>query len=154
MLVAPKTNPDHNLALNWRPSVEPGGTPGGSDSTVFSGDPAGDDDLNGVSNLMQYAMWSAAGSTLLPAASAQSIAVDNVVAEYLSLTYQQNLAADDVLLELQVSNNLIDWNSGPGSLEFVSRTNNGDGTATLVYRSASPIDSAVRQFVRLLAMQR
>jgi len=39
VLICPDANPGHTDPSNWRSSSAPGGTPGGSDSTTFTGDP-------------------------------------------------------------------------------------------------------------------
>lgn len=56
VLIAPLTNPDHENPLNWRTSLAPGGSPGGSDSLPFTGIAGDDDDKDGWSNLAEYAL--------------------------------------------------------------------------------------------------
>jgi hypothetical protein len=48
VLIAPESDPDHDLAANWRPSTMSGGAPGASDASAgFTGDPHADLDGNG-----------------------------------------------------------------------------------------------------------
>ena len=81
----------------------------------------------------------------------QNLTVDAIPNDYLTISFTLDLAADDVQHAVEISSDLSAWASGPGNVEFVSRTNHGDGTATMVYRSADPISAASRYFVRLLA---
>jgi hypothetical protein len=60
LLINPSSNPVHGYALNWRSSAALNGNPGTTDSTTFAGDPNGDDNGDGYSNLEQYAL---AGTT-------------------------------------------------------------------------------------------
>ena len=46
------------------------------------------------------------------------------------------------------------WTGGDGVVEFVSSTHNGDGTTTEVYRSAVPLDTEKRGFMRLRITER
>lgn len=45
-----------NLPGSWQAASEMGGTPGRPDFPAFSGDPTGDDNRNGISNLVEYAI--------------------------------------------------------------------------------------------------
>jgi hypothetical protein len=69
------------------------------------------------------------------------------VDEYLTLTFRRNLAADDILFEVQLSSDLSGWD--PLGTTAVSATANGDGTETVIWRSLTPIDNLVREFIRL-----
>ena len=71
---------------------------------------------------------------------------------YLTISFQRNLAADDVEFEVQVSTGLTDW-SALGTL-YVSAIYNGDGTETVTYRSVLPLASISREFLRLAVRSR
>jgi hypothetical protein len=58
VLVAPDTNPDHDLAANWRASTEAGGNPGTTDAVEFTGDPEADEDHDGLAALAEHAFGS------------------------------------------------------------------------------------------------
>ena len=150
VLIAPETNPDHTVASNWRASVAAGGSPGASDSIGFSGDPDADLDNDGIIAFLEHALGSSdsvSDPDVLPTAAIASIDPGSgVVDEYLTLTIRRNLAADDVVYEVQVANDLASWS---GATTLVSSTNNGDGTVSQVYRSNSPISASVREFIRL-----
>ena len=79
-----------------------------------------------------------------------SVDVGGVVDDYLSLEFDINLAAVGVDYELETSGDLVDWAPVGGEFTHVSTTNNGDGTATVQYRSTAPFDPAGRRdFYRL-----
>ena len=72
--------------------------------------------------------------------------------EYITISYQRNLAADDVVFEAQVSTDLVAW-SILGTT-YVSVSHNGDGTETVTCRSSTPIAFIPREFIRLRVRSR
>ena len=150
VLIAPQTNPDHTVPGNWRASAATGGNPGASDAMDFSGDPSADGDGDSVVAFLEHALGTSdtvASADALPAAAVGLLdpgtgTLDN----FLTLTFQRNLAADDVIYEVEVGSDLSAWAT---ATTFVSSTNNGDGTATEVHRSNQPISAALREFIRL-----
>jgi hypothetical protein len=56
VLIAPLTNPDHNDPANWRASMTTGGNPGSDDAVHLLASPTADDDADGFSNLVEYAL--------------------------------------------------------------------------------------------------
>ena len=155
VLIAPDTNPDHSLAASWRASSNPGGSPGVGDSMPFAGDPEADEDDDGINAFLEHALGTsdmASSTDSLPAAGIGSF--DSGMGdeeEYLTLTFQRNLAADDVIFEVEVGGDLSTWTT---DTSFVSSTNNGDGTATEVYRSNTPMRSRERELIRLRVTSR
>ncbi|MDB4301844.1 CotH kinase family protein, partial [Akkermansiaceae bacterium] len=152
-LIDPSSNPNHGLASNWRSSVAPNGTPSGSDSVVFSGDPLADNDNDGLNAFLEYALGSIAGDV---GASPEAIAAAGTGAfddgnggttDFLTLSYRRNLAADDVMFQVQLSSDLDSWNNA-GS-EYVTSVSNGDGTETVTIRSLSPMSGLEKEFIRL-----
>jgi hypothetical protein len=102
VLIAPTRNPDHSLAQNWRTSVD-SGNPGASDAAVFTGNPHADADGDGISALAEYAFGT-------------SDTVRNDPTDYLvpngtdpPLPGSPLPNADSVTVELQASDNLVDW---------------------------------------------
>jgi len=159
VLIAPQTAPDLADPLNWRPSIAIGGTPGGNDETTFSGDPNADDDNDGSSAFLEYALGT---SDSIPNSNERpkigsGLFNDGAGAfrSYPTFTFQINLAASDVIYKVQRSNDLIPehWTS-VSAVWHVSTTDNGDGTATVVWRSASPLSGQSREFMRLLVQNR
>lgn len=115
--------------------------------------PLGDATGAGISNLLKYALGippHAAGIPAgLPVAGIQSFGGIN----YLTLTYTHDPSATDVALTVEVSSDLITWNSGPGFTVEVSRVANANGSETVVTRDALPQVSAPRRFIRLRVTQ-
>ena len=92
--------------LAWRASLSTNGTPGGTDGTVFTGDPAADADGDGLPALLEYAMGtrdqdSNSGPELLQPSFALS-------GEF-QLLPTRSLAADDVTLTAEASHDLVTW---------------------------------------------
>ena len=159
VLIAPDSAPDHADPLSWRPSLAIAGTPGASDATTFVGDPNADADNDGSTAFLEYFLGSSdavGNSDGLPAIT-RGFFDDGTgtVRQYPTFSFQINLAADDVTYEIQRSTSLDTgtWTSAP-AVAYVSMTDNGDGTATLVWRSTTPISDLPREFFRLLVQER
>ena len=161
VLLDPTTLPNHNVAANWRSSTVLNGNPGVPDGTTFAAwaaansvtDPTADEDRDGFQNLQEYELLG------LPNSPSPEIAPQTGIASfgglnYLTFTFRRNLAADDIAFAPQISSDLVNWFSGPAYVVFVSEDNHGDGSATLLYRSAAPYNSAVPQFMRLYMQTR
>ncbi|MDA7882408.1 lamin tail domain-containing protein, partial [Akkermansiaceae bacterium] len=136
VLVAPDTLPDHGVASNWRSSVAIGGSPGTSDTVEFSGNPNDDLDGDGIPALLEHAFGSINGDA---GASPESQVVlgtglfEGGTVENLTMIYRRNMAADDVIIEAEISGDLVIWD--PLGVEYVSSIPNGDGTETVTFRS-------------------
>ena len=148
VLIAPMTNPDHADPLNWRSSVGADGSPGASDAVPIASDPAADLDLDGMSALLEHALGTSDADRN---SGVHAFAISHV-GGVPKIGLQQNLTADDVLLELETSVDLVNWTPAGPAFELISRTNNGDGTALLLYEHSGPI--LERHFVRARASQR
>ena len=141
VLVAPGSNPDHGEAGNWRLSSLPGGNAGESDANLFAGDPMGDNDGDGLSNLMNHALGGS-GAALAPIFS-----MGNGV---ITFSHTRNLAADDVEFEIEFSTDLVSWTSA-GAVP-VSETAIGDENSLMTWEIDAGVEG--RGFVRLRVMQR
>ncbi|MFT6595839.1 MAG: hypothetical protein ACJAT3_001817, partial [Akkermansiaceae bacterium] len=135
------------------------GTPGASDATTFVGDSNADADNDGSNAFLEYFLGSSdavGNSDGLPTIT-RGFFDDGTgtVRQYPTFSFQINLAADDVAYEIQRSTSLDTgiWTSAP-AVAYVSMTDNGDGTATLVWRSTTPISDLSREFFRLLVQER
>jgi hypothetical protein len=131
----PTHKPDPSLASNWRPSLTNGGNPGTTDALIFSGQPNGDLNGNGIPDLIDYAL----GEGGLTSMSGDTF------------TYRRRLGADDVSLEIEASSDLNSWIEASSVLIEQSRTNLGDGTE-LVELALSPVVTDTRWFFRIRAI--
>ena len=144
VLIAPATSPDHALPGSWRSSSLPGGNPGAADSVAFVGDPDADDNSNGVSNFLEHAL----GANPPPL----EVRADPDISGGLRFSFQRNLSADDVVIEVQSSEDLSSWSTTLTTL--VSSVNQGDGTAIETWAAAPPTPGGRRLFARLIAVSR
>ena len=153
VLKDPPSNPDHSDPFSWRSSVAIGGSPGGTDSIPFSGDPDDDGDADGLSAFYEYATGTSDGDGsqfALPVLSIGAVDVGGTIDDYLLFEFTINLAAEGVDYEVQKSTDLSAWSDAGGDLVLRSTSNNGDGTATVRYRSSAAFDGAeLRAFYRL-----
>ena len=154
VLIAPASNPDHADPSSWRSSVAAGGSPGGSDAVDFgAGDPDADFDGDGASAWIEHALGTSDGDAGDQASPSAGVGSDGL-GSFQILTFTRNLAADDVLYEVEISSDLSDWRSGAGEVEFLSSTNNGDGTTTEIYRAVELVGAHASSFMRLRVTQR
>jgi len=140
VLINPASNPDHSIASNWRSSVALNGNPGAGDSTVFAGNPNGDDNGDGINNLIQYAL---AGATPF-----EHPFTSDVATGFLTIRFRKNLAADDIVYSVERSVDMQTWTSG-SNVAYVSETHLMDGTAEYIWRSTHPIGETSREFLRV-----
>ena len=111
---------------------------------------ADDPDNDGLNNLMEYALASnptVASRSDLPTGETKLIEVDGITNAYLTITFRRQLAATDLTYTAELSGNLQTWNSNTAIQ--VTSTENGDGTATEVWRAHTPLTTDPRQFARL-----
>lgn len=149
--------PDHGIAANWVSSNASNGAPGSEAEFGFTGNPDDDDDGDGFSALMEYALGTSdsAGGDAANAIGISSapFLVEGDTDDYLVVSYSRNLyGLNAVTLTPEISDNLIDWSSVP-DVVFVNEVDNGDGTASVTYRSSVPIKNQDQAFIRLRATQ-
>ncbi len=145
VLRRPENNPDHSLAASWRVSGFPDGNPLATDSLIFTGDPNGDSDGDGVNDLVQHALGQGQPVVLS--------SVDLQGAPFLQFEFQRNIGADDVTVVPEVSTDLIDWEPMDISLQQTASILNGDGTESLTYRSSGSSDGFEKLFIRIRVSQ-
>ena len=162
VLVNPSGNPDHGQAASWTASRNPGGSPGTTESSGVDyaswaatsnvqGGPNDDDDHDTISNFMEFLQGSrpdAAGDAQGLQVSAQRLEVNGEEGDYLVITYQKNLNALGTLT-IELSSDLITWNSGSNLTELLTQVDNGNGTATVTVRLKNPVRTPGRSFARL-----
>ena len=147
--------PDPALGANWRSSAVKNGAPGQPDGTAFTLEPLGDLDGDGLPNFLEHAIGAdpaVPSSAKVITASLRSYTVSGEIGQYVSIEFHRNLRAADVIYELQTSSNLTNWKGQSGDVVYVGTRNNGDGTATVTWRTALAMDQEPKPFlfVRLL----
>lgn len=113
-------------ASHWRPSTMPGGNPGGSDAVPFTGNPETDNDGDGLSALLEYALGTSDSN---PQDAGAVLSID--AAEMVH--FPSAAAADDAALTVERSGDLHSWEQ---------------------HDAALPLAPGARWFVRLRAVGR
>jgi hypothetical protein len=158
VLIAPQTNPDHANPFNWRSSVSQSSSPGASDAVSFTGNAGADLDQDGFNALVEYMLNTsdgnnASGSNAIGHGK-QTLTVNGVPGNYLTLTITRAAAADDAKPTVEFSNDLTNWFSDDTHVVLASRVRNASGAVIEVWRAAEPILGASQQFLRLKTQQR
>lgn len=140
-LRAPETKPALSDPRNWKPSVAPNGSPGTSDARPFNGDPNGDENGNGLPDLLDHALTNRQLKI--------GFADDDPGGEtdtFPTISYQRDLRADGVRIVVETSRDLVNWTS---ESVLVAVSNNGDGSATETWRALRPQSGAPMSYLRL-----
>jgi hypothetical protein len=162
VLVDPSSGPDHNDPASWSASATPGGSPGLESVVSFTyanwaaangvSNPGDDDDGDGLTNYEEFVR----GSLPLlfspnPGFSTQVkfLDVGGVIDSYLTISFSYNQAVQGVTTTVEGSEGLQGWTSGPGSTVRVQTVYHGDGSATEIWRSATPTSLVEGQFLRV-----
>jgi hypothetical protein len=149
VLNAPISNPDHSQPTSWRASVGLNGSPGGDDSVPFTGVASADEDGDGFNALLEYALGSddkSGGS--LPSLILEKEASDGLD-DFFTVSFRINLAAVGLQYSLQGSNDLESWTKEEKMIH-VATDHNGDGTATMKFRSTNPANAtSAEKFYRI-----
>ncbi len=141
VLICPENRPDPSLASSWRPSAFLGGSPGGSDGMIFAGDAGADADSDGASALVEYALG---GSDVVSGESL--IAVDGIANGNLNLSFSRNIAADDVKISIETSDDLVGWDE-VSDATLLGSSYSGNGLQAESW--SIPGGGGSRQFVRI-----
>ncbi|MCW1924873.1 lamin tail domain-containing protein [Luteolibacter arcticus] len=141
----PGSNPDQSAPRSWRPSATLHGSPGTSGSPPLPVDPSGDDDGDGLSNLLEYACGPNPKPTLV---NETYIPPSAVAAEYGFFRFPRSLAVDGIDFTAETSTTLTGWTTT--ELDYVSTTVTTGGQAIVTYRTKLPAAQlGERFFVRL-----
>ena len=151
VLIAPETNPDHALAVNWRASTRPGGNPGGPDAGHFPADPDGDANGNSERDLIDYALGNDLGlPPIFPKLALQPDPLGGVAT--LQLSYPISLSAENVEIGVFFSTDPPVWQDAAAYLELVSKVPLGDGRELVTWRVNPPLQDQPQVFLRLRAI--
>ena len=145
VLISHKSISNHNSSKNWRMSKYLGGSPGDNDSIPFKGDENGDGNSNGIHDLMEYAIR---GSLEIETAN-----IDGLT--YPTVSYTLSLGADEVVVAVQYSNNLMDWSNLEGKPVIFSEEYIGEGlTKVNIRKKTSLLEDDNLKFYRLKITKR
>jgi hypothetical protein len=154
---------DYGAPESWKPSVSLGGTPGKDESGIVysnwqidrfgEGEPVGsaymdDPDADGMVNVFEYAL----GTDPLDKNSMPVIqlkVVENEGSQFIALEYKKMNNRSDVILGIERSFYLKEWESGEGLTRLYSNKNDGDGYLTVTEISTSPLNDRAQQNIRL-----
>jgi hypothetical protein len=153
VLLSPATNPDHNIAGNWRASAMEGGSPGkqeaaGQPFTNWSESnggvtPESDSDHDGRNALLEFAMGSDPNSielsSELMSGGRRSIEVDGSIDDYLVIEFNKSLTASGIVIFPELSLSLELWDAADAEVVMMGEQDNGDGTSRMFYRTAEPL---------------
>ena len=137
------------LPDSWRSSASLGGSPGTHDALPLAewvlangvADLYGDTDLDGIESLIEYL---AGSDPNRPNGLALSTGFGS--GGEVTLEFVQRIGADEADLLAEQSDSLQAWETG---VEYWGRENNGDGTATLRFRSSFDVSPPGRGYLRL-----
>ena len=157
-LIDPVSLPDHALASSWRGSFAAQGTPGVGEATsgfvswlLDQGavDPLAPYQNSILSNLLAYSVG--ADFLAVPADALPFLTLVEDGGEfYGALNYRMRVGVPDLTYLVEVSQDLLTWESGPAFTQAVGGPqNNGDGTVTMTVRSLVHLRDGPRQFLRL-----
>ncbi|MCF7674791.1 MAG: lamin tail domain-containing protein, partial [Akkermansiaceae bacterium] len=138
VLISPESGPDPALAGTWRSSALVGGNPGTSDAVAFAGEPNGDTNGNGVPDLVDHAV---ADDGQLRFTMSPDIA---------TLEFVLNLAADDVVVGIEISTNLQTWHDGSDLFARMDLQYQGGGRQRVRYHADRAVLPHEKLFIRLM----
>ncbi|MBN8248779.1 MAG: CotH kinase family protein, partial [Verrucomicrobia bacterium] len=136
VLVRPESVPDHRDPRNWRTSLAPGGTPGGSDAISFSGNPDADTDGNGQADLLDHALGADPGQ----AGPRLRVWVETVTdpagdRDHLMISLPRRGEAEDAVVLLETADRVEGpWSSDPSSFVPVDEVRTAGAPTRWIYR--------------------
>jgi len=136
-MIAPRPGLDANDSSIWRSSIASGGSPGNSDTSTFNGATS--------EELFAYSSGGTKGDLEF---SIRAIEVNGRVDDYAVVSAAANLAADDVVYDIQFSSDLDTWQSGTAI--FLGSARATGAVTQRAWRAPLPIsDLDDQRFVRL-----
>ncbi len=130
----PFTNPDHTVPANWRASGVAGGNPGGADGMNPPANPTGDDDGDGILNLVEHVT----GKQPLPTPVMQLYAdplLGAAPTPHLYFRIPRRLDSDGFTLAVEWAEDLATW--APAALTY-DHTDYTTSPPQQVWRSNAP----------------
>lgn len=137
--IAPLLNTNPNAGMNWRTSAGLPGNPGTSDALPVPANPEGDDNGNGIANLVEYAL----GGGAAPVAGRVTVGANT----FFTLTIERAPRAD-AAWEIESTANFNTWLPAGAALTTTARITLPSGNERITLRAASPLSAAPQQFYR------
>ena len=123
-LIRPQVGQDLNDPTNWRPSLNPDGSPGQTDpGTPFSGNPSADTDGDGFNAFAEYAL----GTSDSLRDHTGGVNVDTLPDGTIVFSFLQAPNADDARLTPEVTPDLAEWHTDASWLVPHSQERQPDG---------------------------
>ena len=152
-------SPDHADPANWRISRHAGGSPGTDDALGYVpwkldheiSDDHSDDDGDGLVAMLEFFLGGdpkVSSPELLPLAAIETISVEGIESPYLTISFQRQIAADDLSYTIEFSSDLVTWTPG-GVLVSQTPSGNGDGLVREVWRATMPRSAGSQPYSRL-----
>ena len=147
----PNTLPDTSDGINWSASMTGGGSPSSADAMNFFGDPKTDNDGDGATAIMEYALGL---SDFIPSFD-QFPKVKIISLEgqnYLNFNFRKNPNATDITYHIETSKDMKNWENSVNNqtIIFEGESLDSDGTPIQNFRLKNPItnESSMR-YLRL-----
>jgi hypothetical protein len=141
----PTTNPDHTVPANWRAGATVGGNPAAIDGIQPPSNPSGDDDGDGIPNLVEHVM----GDTRLEISPVEDYSDDPEpeLKTYLFVRIPRRPEADGYLLSAETSPNLQQWT--PGGLRYIATEYGGPAPIQIWRTDAAVLPGSQPFFLRV-----
>lgn len=144
VLLDPFANPDHGVFTSWRSSTTMDGNPGGDDRTFLAGDPARDPDGDRLPALLEHALGT---SNLVSDSLADYLTWNPDPATGTELLLVFSLAAQNVMVDIEYSDDLVLWQTVTSDPEFDEHLTGG----RVRYRWLLPAPQPSERYFRIRA---
>ena len=144
VLIAPESNPDHDVAAHWRRSGQVGGAPGLPKRVPLVGDPTADADLDSRSALLEY-FFGTSDEDPLDVGDGLQVAVD--ANGELMISFPRDADAEDAVGVIEFSSDLVQW---VPATDLVGPEVSAGGRPVETWRFTG--QATARRFVRLRVM--
>ncbi len=138
-----------NQPGSWRASLANGGNPRSSDGQPFTGDPDGDDNGNGVSNLLEAVLRDESGAYFEPVGEIVSLDLGDGERDFLTLTVKYFPPVDNTTVVVERSSNLQENSWIVDGVTLISSATADDGTVTAIYGLVDDVDVLKKYFMRV-----
>lgn len=136
-----------NDSTSWRISTSTGGNPGTTDTMPYTGNATGDDNGNGIANLIEGVLRDGAENYIQPEVTIQSFDDGTGAKNYLYLNIRRYLPVDNAIVTAEHAGDLQNWDAT--AVNLMSSIPAGDGSVLESYRYTVPVTDNEKHFMRL-----